>query len=174
MSNLMPGAVVDAVDKVLSSTGNHPRANEAKQAVTAQYKPDPSGRTMHAVTWTGTKSITTVEVPKPTITDPDDVIVRITSSAICGSDLHLYLASMPGMKSGAIMGHEPMGIVEEVGPNVKNVKKGDRVVCSFDLACGSCFFCQRQHFSGCDRTNPNATQEVSHYVVRDKGDKKTD
>jgi threonine dehydrogenase-like Zn-dependent dehydrogenase len=114
---------------------------------------------MQAVTWTGAKSILTTEVPKPTITDPSDVVVRITSSAICGSDLHLYLSSMPGMKSGDIMGHEPMGIVEEVGPNVKKVKVGDRVVCSFCLACGSCYYCQKQLFSGCDRTNPIVAEE---------------
>jgi threonine dehydrogenase-like Zn-dependent dehydrogenase len=95
-------------------------------------------------------------VPDPEILDPRDAIVRITSTAICGSDLHLYDGYMPTMEKGDIVGHEPMGVVEEVGSKVKSLKKGDRVVIPFTISCGSCFFCKKSLFSLCDNTNPNA------------------
>ena len=88
------------------------------------------------------------EVPVPKITDPADVIIKITASGLCGSDLHLYNGSMPGMKKGDILGHEPMGIVEEVGPEVTKIKKGDRVVVAFDLGCGSCLYCKEVGWLG--------------------------
>jgi threonine dehydrogenase-like Zn-dependent dehydrogenase len=93
------------------------------------------------------------------VTDANDVVIQITSTAICGSDLHLYLGCVAGMKSGQILGHEPMGIVEDVGPGVKKIKKGDRVVVAFCLACGNCYFCQKELYSCCDNTNPSTTQE---------------
>ena len=94
------------------------------------------------------------KVADPKIEDKRDAIIRITSTAICGSDLHLYNGVMAGMKEGDIIGHEPMGIVEEVGSAVSNLKKGDRVVVPFTISCGSCFFCDRKLFSLCDETNP--------------------
>ncbi|RYZ57746.1 MAG: glutathione-dependent formaldehyde dehydrogenase, partial [Proteobacteria bacterium] len=94
--------------------------------------------------------------PDPKLKDPTDAIIRITATAICGSDLHLYDGFMPTMESGDIMGHEPMGIVEEVGSAVKNLKKGDRVVVPFTISCGDCFFCKKTLFSCCDVSNPNA------------------
>jgi threonine dehydrogenase-like Zn-dependent dehydrogenase len=95
-------------------------------------------------------------VPDPKILDPRDAIVRITATAICGSDLHLYDGYMPTMEKGDIVGHEPMGVVVEVGKNVTKLKPGDRVVIPFTFSCGSCFFCQKHLFSLCDNTNPNA------------------
>ena len=83
-----------------------------------------------------------------------DVIVQITSTAICGSDLHLYDGYQPSMEEGDIMGHEPMGVVVEVGKSVTKLRKGDRVVVPFVLACGHCFFCQKDLFSCCDTSNP--------------------
>lgn len=109
---------------------------------------------MRAVTWHGRHDMRVDNVPDPQIQHVRDIIVKITSTAICGSDLHLYNGVMAGMKSGDIIGHEPMGIVEEVGSAIKNLKKGDRVVVPFTISCGSCFFCDQQLFSLCDESNP--------------------
>ncbi|HEX4460700.1 MAG TPA: zinc-dependent alcohol dehydrogenase, partial [Polyangia bacterium] len=110
---------------------------------------------MKALCWHGHGDVRVDNVPDPTIKDPTDVIVKITSSGICGSDLHLYDGYMPTMEKGDILGHEPMGVVVEVGRDVKKLKKGDRVVVPFTIACGSCFFCQKTLFSLCDVSNPN-------------------
>jgi threonine dehydrogenase-like Zn-dependent dehydrogenase len=111
---------------------------------------------MKALTWHGTSDIRYETVPDPRIVDSGDALVRITSTAICGSDLHLFDGFMPTMQAGDVLGHEPMGIVEEVGTQVRNLKKGDRVVIPFTIACGQCWFCQKQMFSLCDTSNPNA------------------
>ncbi len=111
---------------------------------------------MKALVWHGTHKVSVDNVPDPKIEEPRDAIIRITSTAICGSDLHLYDGYMPTMEDGDIIGHEPMGIVEEVGSAVTNLKKGDRVVIPFNLACGQCFFCKRTEFSLCDNSNRNA------------------
>ena len=111
---------------------------------------------MKATIWNGKKSISVEEVPDPQILNSGDAIVKITSTAICGSDLHLYNGFIPFMKPGDILGHEFMGEVVEVGSEVKNLQLGDRVVVPFPIACGSCFFCGRDEFSLCDNTNPNA------------------
>jgi threonine dehydrogenase-like Zn-dependent dehydrogenase len=111
---------------------------------------------MKAVCWMGTGDIQVHQVPDPEIVNPHDAILRVTRTAICGSDLHLYDGYIPTMEAGDILGHEFMGIVEEVGPEVKNLKRGDRVVVPFTIACGSCFFCKRDLWSLCDNTNPNA------------------
>ncbi|MBC8109136.1 MAG: glutathione-dependent formaldehyde dehydrogenase [Anaerolineae bacterium] len=110
---------------------------------------------MKALTWCGIKKVKVENVPDPKILNPRDAIIRVTSTCICGSDLHLYDGFIPFMKPGDIMGHEPMGIVEEVGPNVdqSKLKVGDRVVVPFCIACGNCFFCKRQQYSCCDNTN---------------------
>ncbi|MBS4197462.1 zinc-dependent alcohol dehydrogenase [Lederbergia citri] len=109
---------------------------------------------MKAVTYQGAKKIEVKNVPEPKLEKKDDIIVRITSTAICGSDLHLYLGNMK-MRDDYIIGHEPMGIVEEVGPEVTKVKKGDRVVIPFTVACGKCFYCQNHMESQCDNANPH-------------------
>ncbi|KAF5679615.1 NAD-dependent aldehyde dehydrogenase [Fusarium heterosporum] len=131
----------------------------AKPVYTTQYKPHPS-KTMKAAQWTGTKSIELGEVPKPTITAPKDAIVHITHCTICGSDLHMYAGDMNKvMEKGLIMGHEAIGIVEEVGPEVKDLKAGDRVIILPVIACGDCFYCKNKEFSLCDRTNPSEELE---------------
>ena len=111
---------------------------------------------MKAVVWHGKGDVRVDNVPDPKIQEQDDVIVKITATAICGSDLHLYDGYQPTMESGDILGHEPMGEVVEVGKGVKNLKKGDRVVVPFVIACGHCWFCENTFFSCCDNTNPNA------------------
>jgi threonine dehydrogenase-like Zn-dependent dehydrogenase len=111
---------------------------------------------MKALCWHGTGDVRIDNVPDPKIQDPRDAIVKITSSGICGSDLHLLDGFMPTMEKGDVLGHEPMGVVEEVGSAVKNLKKGDRVVVPFTISCGSCWFCQKTLFSCCDASNPNA------------------
>ena len=109
---------------------------------------------MKAVTYQGKQSIAVKEVANPKIVDRQDVIVKITSTAICGSDLHLYQGNFP-LPIGYIIGHEPMGIVEEVGPDVTKVKKGDRVVIPFTVACGTCQYCTQHLESQCDNSNPH-------------------
>ena len=111
---------------------------------------------MRALCWHGHGDVRVDNVPDPELKEPTDVIIRITSTAICGSDLHLYDGYMPTMESGDILGHEPMGIVMEVGSAVTKLKKGDRVVVPFTISCGQCFFCEKGLFAACDTTNPNA------------------
>ncbi|WP_100334000.1 zinc-dependent alcohol dehydrogenase [Bacillus alkalisoli] len=109
---------------------------------------------MKAVTYQGAQKIEVKEVQDAKLEKKDDIIVKITSTAICGSDLHLYQGNMP-LPHGYIIGHEPMGIVEEVGPEVTKVKKGDRVVIPFNVSCGECIYCQHDLTSQCDNSNPH-------------------
>src|ERR1700688_548229 len=102
---------------------------------------------MRALCWHGKNDVRVDTVPDPKIQEPTDVIIKITSTAICGSDLHLYDGFMMGMEKGDVLGHEPMGIVVEVGSSVRKLKKGDRVVVPFVIACGHCFFCTKQLYS---------------------------
>lgn len=107
---------------------------------------------MKALTWQGKRDVRVEEVPDPRIEEPTDAIVKITSTAICGSDLHLYEVLGPYLKPGDVLGHEPMGIVEEVGSGVTGLKPGDRVVIPFNISCGSCWMCQRQLYAQCETT----------------------
>ena len=111
---------------------------------------------MKAVCWHGKNDVRVETVPEPSVINARDAILKITLTAICGSDLHLYNGQIPTMQSGDILGHEFMGEVVEIGTEVKNLKKGDRVVVPFTIACGRCFFCTNQMFSLCDNSNPNA------------------
>src|SRR5690348_9150391 len=111
---------------------------------------------MKALCWNGKGDVRVERVPDPKLLNPRDAIVRITSTAICGSDLHLYDGYIPTMVPGDILGHEFMGEVVEVGREVKDVAVGDRVVVPFTICCGGCFFCEKQLWSLCDNSNPNA------------------
>jgi threonine dehydrogenase-like Zn-dependent dehydrogenase len=111
---------------------------------------------MKALVWHGKHDVKVESVPDPQIQSPGDVIVRVTSTAICGSDLHLYDGMMPTMEDGDILGHEPMGEVVEAGTEVRKLKKGDRVVVPFTIACGTCRFCKMGLTSLCNTSNPNA------------------
>ncbi len=107
---------------------------------------------MKALTFHGKRDVRVDEVPDPSIQDPTDAIVRITSTAICGSDLHLYEVLGMFIDEGDVLGHEPMGIVEEVGPEVTQIKAGDRVVIPFNISCGHCWMCERKFFAQCETT----------------------
>ncbi|HWR14299.1 MAG TPA: zinc-dependent alcohol dehydrogenase [Terriglobales bacterium] len=111
---------------------------------------------MKALCWYGAEDVRVETVPDPKILNPRDAIIKITKTAICGSDLHLYNGYMPTLEQGDILGHEFMGEVVEVGPGVKNLQVGDRVVVPFTIACGKCFFCGHDLWSLCDNSNPNA------------------
>ena len=111
---------------------------------------------MKATCWMGTKTVRVDDVPDPKILNPRDAIIKVTSTAICGSDLHLYNGFIPTMKRGDVLGHEFMGEVVEVGPRVKNLAVGDRVVVPFPIACGHCLQCEREMYSLCENSNPNA------------------
>jgi threonine dehydrogenase-like Zn-dependent dehydrogenase len=118
---------------------------------------------MKAICWYGKNGVRVETVTDPKVLNSGDAIVKITATAICGSDLHLYNGYIPAMKEGDILGHEFMGEVVEVGDGVKNLKKGDRVVVPFVIACGQCFFCQKEMWSLCDNTNPNAWMAEGMY-----------
>ena len=108
---------------------------------------------MRALTYHGSKDVRVEQVPDPALQDADDVILRITATAICGSDLHIFRGKIPGMRDGDILGHEFMGVVEEVGPAVTALARGDRVVVPFVIACGECFFCKLSEYAACETTN---------------------
>ena len=110
---------------------------------------------MRALVYHSAHEVKVDTVPDPVIQEADDIIIQITATAICGSDLHLYRGKVPGMKEGDIMGHEFMGVIVEAGPGVTHLRKGDRVVVPFVIACGSCFFCDAHLFSACETTNPD-------------------
>lgn len=138
--------------------------------VTPTYKGRADGSTMKALAWMGTKQVELIDAPVPDVTDPDDVVIKVTGTTICGSDLHLYHGEILTLQKGDILGHEVraqttfqltnnlifwqfMGKVDRVGPNVTKFKPGDRVVASFQIACGKCEYCQKKLSSFCDRTN---------------------
>lgn len=115
---------------------------------------------MRALTWHGKHDVRMETVPDPEIINPRDAIIRITSTAICGSDLHIYDSYIPTMKPGDVLGHEFMGEVVDVGPK-STLKKGERVVVPFVIACGKCFHCEQQQFSACDNSNPADKADIS-------------
>lgn len=110
---------------------------------------------MKALTYHGSRDVRVETVPDPKLIESDDILLRVTATAICGSDLHLFHGKIPETRHGDIFGHEFMGVVEEAGPAVTKVKVGDRVVIPFVIACGKCFFCENELFSACETTNPN-------------------
>lgn len=118
---------------------------------------------MRALTWEGKHSVEVKNVRDPKILRPDDVIIKITTAAICGSDLHLYNGYIPTMKKGDILGHENMGEIVEVGSAVKKLKVGDKIVVAFDIGCGKCWHCDHEEYSACDNSNPNAYMAEALY-----------
>jgi threonine dehydrogenase-like Zn-dependent dehydrogenase len=113
---------------------------------------------MKAVVFHDVGDIRLDDVPEPKIQAPTDAIVRLTASAICGTDLHFVRGTMPGVRSGTVLGHEGVGVVEEVGPGVRNMRPGDRVVIPSTIGCGTCSYCRAGYYSQCDRANPNGPQ----------------
>src|SRR6202789_1838667 len=124
---------------------------------------------MKAVCWMGKSNVETVKVADPILLNPHDAIIKVTKTAICGSDLHLFDGFIPTMESGDILGHEFMGIVEEIGSSVTNLKRGDRVVVPFTIACGNCLFCKKKIWAACDNSNPNARLMEAAYGYSGSG-----
>ncbi len=124
---------------------------------------------MRAVCWEGKGNIQVETVPDPVILNPRDVIIKVTATAICGSDLHIYDGYIPTMHKGDVLGHEFMGEVVEVGKDNKKLSIGDRVVVPFTIACGHCYFCKEQKWSLCDNSNPNAWMAESLYGYSGSG-----
>ena len=112
---------------------------------------------MRALTWQGKRDVRVTDVPDPRIEAPTDAVIKVTSTAICGSDLHLYEVLGPFLSPGDVLGHEPMGVVEEVGAGVKHIKPGDRVVVPFNISCGTCWMCSRGLYAQCETTQNTAT-----------------
>jgi threonine dehydrogenase-like Zn-dependent dehydrogenase len=121
---------------------------------------------MRAVTYHGSYDVRVDTVPDPILQEPDDIVLKITATAICGSDLHLYRGKMPELKNGDILGHEFMGTVVDAGSGVTGLRKGDRVVVPFVIACGQCFFCERQLYAACETTNPDRGAIMNRKNVR--------
>ncbi|MBL8803169.1 MAG: glutathione-dependent formaldehyde dehydrogenase [Planctomycetes bacterium] len=121
---------------------------------------------MQALTYHGAHDVRVDNVPDPQLVQDDDILLRVTATAICGSDLHLYRGKVPSLKHGDILGHEFMGVVEDVGVGVDKLRKGDRVVVPFTIACGQCFFCEQSSFSACERTNPGEGLTVNKKSLR--------
>jgi S-(hydroxymethyl)glutathione dehydrogenase / alcohol dehydrogenase len=117
---------------------------------------------MKAVVYHGPYDMRVDQKPMPEIRDRDDVIVKVTTTAICGSDLHFYHGAVPAIAPGQIVGHEFMGTVEETGPDVQEIKRGDRVVMPFNISCGRCWYCSRGMWSQCDRSNPNSNEGAAY------------
>src|SRR3954463_5735307 len=124
---------------------------------------------MKAVVFHGIGDIRLDNVAEPKIQKPNDAIVRLTASAICGTDLHMIRGTMPGMKPGTILGHEAVGIVEEVGEAVRNIKTGDRVVIPSTIACGNCSYCRAGYYAQCDKANPNGPTSAFFGGPEDSG-----
>lgn len=118
---------------------------------------------MKAVCWYGKHDVRVEQVPDPIMLNPRDAIIKVTSTAICGSDLHLYDGFIPTMQAGDILGHEFMGRVVELGSEVKNLQIDQRVVVPFTISCGRCFFCEQDMWSLCDNSNPNAWMAEALY-----------
>jgi threonine dehydrogenase-like Zn-dependent dehydrogenase len=124
---------------------------------------------MKAVCWEGSRDVRVERVPDPQLVNPRDAIIRVTATAICGSDLHLYHGYIPTMEAGDVLGHEFMGEVVELGTSVKNLAVGDRTIVPFTIACGQCFACRKQLWSLCDNSNPNAAMADKLYGYSGSG-----
>lgn len=148
--------------EALFNMKNEPKPGENPVIFTYETKKDPNSK-MKAATWKGAKTIVAEDRPMPLISDPRDAIVQITTTTVCGSDLHMFfdeLSPYGAMQKGDIMGHEAVGVVTQVGPECKAVKKGDRVAISAVIACGACEFCRKGCTSLCDNTNPSQVMKT--------------
>ena len=121
---------------------------------------------MKALTYQGTKDVRVERVPDPALVADDDILLRVTATAICGSDLHIYRGKIPAMEDGDILGHEFMGVVEDAGPGVTRLKRGDRVVVPFVIACGQCFHCLLNEFAACETTNPGRGAALNPKAIK--------
>jgi len=146
----------------MNTLANMANSNLGKAPTSMTVQPNLTHEKMHSIIWHGKKDVQYVEKDKPTVTDPKDILLKITATTICGSDLHLYSGSMMGMKDGDILGHEFMGIVQEVGSEVKKIQIGQRVVVAFDISCGNCDYCKREEYTSCDTTNPSKLMETMY------------
>lgn len=154
-----PGAATEAPPRTISQAFLRYRGRAAVPFLL-------TGGLMRALTYHGAHDVRVEDVPDPQLVDADDLILRVTATAICGSDLHLYRGKVPGVAAGDVLGHEFLGVVEEVGRAVTRVAPGDRVVVPFTIACGACFFCERSLFSGCERTNAGRGATLNKKDVR--------
>jgi len=151
------------VEKAIGHTGTGTTAQDVSNPGKDRQKyADPSGETMKALVWNGKNSVQVVDCPKPRIIEDRDVILKITGSTVCGSDLHLYHGAIVGLEKGDILGHEFCGVVDSVGPSVTKVKPGDRVVASFQIACGDCMFCKKKLSSMCEKTNESHLENAMY------------
>lgn len=141
-------------NKLEDTLGNKPVSTGSSQPRWSETE------TMHALVWKGKEKVEYCTVPKPLVSAPQDALIRVTATTICGSDLHLYTAEAPNMREGDILGHETLGIVEDVGPEVKTLRKGQRVVVAFGITCGQCDYCKRGEYTCCDTTNPSKVMET--------------
>jgi threonine dehydrogenase-like Zn-dependent dehydrogenase len=123
---------------------------------------DPSGEKMKALAWMGKNTVQVIEAAKPKIVEDKDVILKVTGSTVCGSDLHLLHGTVVELQKGDILGHEFCGIVDDLGSAVEGLKKGDRVVASFQIACGDCYFCKQKLSSQCEKTNSNTIENAMY------------
>ncbi|KAI1271217.1 GroES-like protein [Xylaria sp. FL0933] len=145
------------VEKVLGHDDNAIIAQDI-----SHYPEREDGATMKALCWMGKYKVQVLDVPRPKILEPTDVILKVTGSTVCGSDLHLLHGTIVQLNKGDILGHEFCGIVDEVGSDVKRVQKGKRYVASFQIACGNCFFCKQKLSSMCEKTNANSTERAMY------------
>ena len=151
------------VEKVIGHGGEATtEQNLSNPSKDAEKYADPSGEKMKALVWNGKNSVKVVETFKPAKIEDTDVIVKVTGSTVCGSDLHLLHGVVVELQKGDILGHEFCGVVDSVGPKISKVKPGDRVVCSFQIACGSCMYCQRKLSSQCEKTNDNTIENIMY------------
>ncbi|KAH0840598.1 hypothetical protein AYO21_03927 [Fonsecaea monophora] len=151
------------VEKIIGHTGDATtEQNLTNPSKDVEKYADPSGEKMKALVWNGKNSVKVVETFKPAKIEDTDVIVKVTGSTVCGSDLHLYHGVVVELQKGDILGHEFCGVVDSVGPKISKVKPGDRVVCSFQIACGSCMYCKRKLSSQCEKTNDNKIENIMY------------
>lgn len=168
---LVTMAMSQAAFKVEQAIGHDDNATTAQDVTNPDLYPDAadqSGEKMKALAWMGKNSVQIVEASKPKVMEDRDVILKVTGSTVCGSDLHLLHGTVVELKKGDILGHEFCGIVDSMGPGVTGLNRGDRVVASFQIACGQCYYCKKKLSSQCEKTNSN-TLENAMYGGRTAG-----